>query len=176
MVGMEEAMNAIMKEGNEVRLLRRGLDAGLAKAIAVLEETELALASSRKDRQVLIEQRRSEVKNAVMLKVLTHLLTHLLTYLLSFKEWLREREHQKAVLAIELRGDLTRDEEHFLRNQISDKMEKTKNLQKANEDSNKKLQAMEEAFAQIKQVTGVSSLDEMHEKFSSQKNNKKALG
>jgi hypothetical protein len=84
MVGMEEAMNAIMKEGNEVRLLRRGLDAGLAKAIAVLEETELALASSRKDRQVLIEQRRSEVKNAVMLKVLTHLLTHLLTYSLTY--------------------------------------------------------------------------------------------
>ena len=89
---------------------------------------------------------------------------------------MREREHQKAVLAIELRGDLTRDEEHFLRNQITEKMEKTKNLQKANEDSNKKLHAMEEAFAQIKQVTGVSSLEEMHEKFSSQKNNKKALG
>jgi hypothetical protein len=34
---------------------------------------------------------------------------------------------------------------------------------------------MEESFAQIKQITGVSSLDEMHEKFSSQKNNRKAL-
>ena len=84
MVGMEEAMNAVIKEGNEVRLLRRGLDAGLAKAIAVLEETELALASSRKDRQVLIEQRRSEVKNAVMLKVFTHLRTYSLFYLLSY--------------------------------------------------------------------------------------------
>lgn len=158
MVGMEEAMHAVQKEGQEVRLLRRGLDAGLAKAISVYEETLSNLASARKDREVLIAQRRSEVKNALLLQ-----------------EWLVDREHQKAVLAIELRGDLTKNEETFLKSQISEKIEKTKKLQKANEDSNKKLLLMEELFTKIKQVTGVVSLNEMHEKFFNQKNNKKNL-
>lgn len=40
MVGMEDTMRSIVKDGNEVRLMRRGLDAGLAKAIMVYEETK----------------------------------------------------------------------------------------------------------------------------------------
>ena len=158
MTGMEEAMKSVQKEGVEVRLLRKGLDAGLAKAVLVLEQTQANLAVARKDRECLIAQRRGEVKNAKLLQ-----------------EWMKERELIKKKLAIELRGDLTRDEETFLRSQISDKVENRKSLQKANEDSLKQLQAMEESFAQIKQITGVSSLEEMHEKFSSQKNNRKAL-
>lgn len=41
--------------------------------------------------------------------------------------------------------------------------------------STKKLQAMEDIFAELKQVTGVSSLDDMLEKFASQRNNKREL-
>ena len=85
---------------------------------------------------------------------------------------MRQRELEKEVLAMELRGDLTKDEEIFLRAQIIDKLEKTKSLQRANEESNKRFLAMEEAFSQLKQITGVSSLVDMHEKFSSQKGNK----
>jgi hypothetical protein len=40
MVGMEDTMRMIVKDGNEIRLMRRGLDAGLAKAILVYEETK----------------------------------------------------------------------------------------------------------------------------------------
>lgn len=158
MTGMEEAMKSVQREGVEVRLLRKGLDAGLAKAVLVLEQTQANLAVARKDRDCLIAQRRGEVKNAKLLQ-----------------EWMKERELIKKKLAIELRGDLTRDEETFLRSQISDKVENRKSIQKANEDSLKQLHAMEESFAQIKQITGVSSLEEMHDKFSSQKNNRKAL-
>lgn len=158
MAGMEEAMNALDKEGNEVRLLRRALDAGLAKAVAVYDETQTNLAAARKDREVLIAQRRSEVKNAQMLK-----------------EWLAEREMQKAKLALELRGDLTSTEEHFLKGQISDKTEKSKKLQKANEDSTRQLQAMEEAFSQIKLVTAANSVEEIEEKFTNQRLAKKNL-
>lgn len=82
------------------------------------------------------------------------------------------REQEKEALAMELRGDLTKEEEAFLRSQIIDKLEKTKSLQRANEESNKRFQAMEEAFSQLKQITGVSSLVDMHEKFSSQRGNK----
>lgn len=41
MTGMEETMRNIQKDGMEVRLMRRGLDAGLAKALHVLEETKM---------------------------------------------------------------------------------------------------------------------------------------
>jgi len=60
-----------------------------------------------------MEQRRHEYKNAITLQ-----------------SWLKERERMKIELGIELRGDLTIEEENFLRSQIDEKMEKTKNLQK----------------------------------------------
>jgi len=41
MTGMEDTMRNIQKDGMEVRLMRRGLDAGLAKALLVLEETKM---------------------------------------------------------------------------------------------------------------------------------------
>ena len=88
---------------------------------------------------------------------------------------MRQRELEKEALAMELRGDLTKEEESFLRAQIIDKLEKTKSLQRANEESNKHFLAMEEALSQLKQITGVSSLADMHEKFCSQKGNKANL-
>lgn len=81
----------------------------------------------------------------------------------------------KAELGVELRGDLTVEEENFLRAQIDERMEKTKNLQKAAEEGLKKLQQMEEAFTKLKQVTGVKNVEEMHEKFSNQRSNKLQL-
>jgi hypothetical protein len=158
MTGMEETEKNIRKEGAEIRLLRRDLDAGLAKAVKVLEETKTFLAISRKDREVLLAQRRNELKTAKTLA-----------------QWMIERDNQKQQLAIELKGDLTRDEEMFLRGQLGNQVEKTKDLQRATEESHKRLQAMEDAFMQLKQVTGVSSLNEMYEKFNNQKNSKKAL-
>lgn len=81
----------------------------------------------------------------------------------------------KLELGMQLRGDLTSDEEKFLKAQIEEKMEKTKNLQRASEEGLKKLQSMEEAFTRLKQVTGVKNVEEMHEKFSNQKSNKLQL-
>jgi hypothetical protein len=113
MVGMEDTMRSIQKDEAEIVLMRRGLDAGLAKAVIVLEETKVKLASTRKDRDVLLEQRRSEYRNAKTLE-----------------QWLKDRERMKIELGIELRGDLTIEEEKFLKLQIDEKMEKTKSLQK----------------------------------------------
>ena len=158
MTGMEETHRNIHKEGAEIRLLRRNLDAGLAKAVSVLDKTKEFLETARTDRRVLLEQRRNELKTAQTLQ-----------------EWMAQREVQKKALATELKGDLTRKEENFIKSQLSSKVEMTKNLQKATEDSHKRLQAMEDAFLQLKQVTGVSSVDEMYEKFTNQKNSKKVL-
>lgn len=60
-----------------------------------------------------MEQRTQEYKNAVVLEA-----------------WLKERERMKMELTLELRGDLTLEEEKFLRAQIDDKQEKIRNLQK----------------------------------------------
>lgn len=86
-----------------------------------------------------------------------------------------QREVEKAALAMELKGALTKDEEHRLRAQIIEKLECTKALQRANEDGNRRCLAMEEAFSKLKQITGVSSLVDMHEKFSSQVGDKSIL-
>ena len=41
------------------------------------------------------------------------------------------REQEKEALAMELRGDLTKEEEAFLRSQIVDKLEKNKKFTKS---------------------------------------------
>lgn len=80
-----------------------------------------------------------------------------------------------AFLCLFCAGDLTLEEERFLKSQIDDKQEKTRTLQKASEEGLKKLQSMDEAFTKLKQVTGVKNVEEMHEKFSNQKSNKLQL-
>ena len=88
---------------------------------------------------------------------------------------MRQREVEKEALAKELRGELTPEEEAFLRAQISAKQDKVRSLQRLNEEGNKRFLAMEEAFSQLKQVTGVSSLVDMYDKFSNQKGKKSDL-
>ncbi len=48
-------------------------------------------------------------------------------------------------------------------------------LSSAADESNKKLQQMEDAFEKLRSVTCVEKVDEMHEKFSMQKTNKLQL-
>jgi hypothetical protein len=90
MVGMEDTMRAIQKDAAEVKLMRRGLDAGLAKAVIVLEETRQLLTTSRKDREILLEQRKAEYKNAKVLQVspprptlYSSSIAHMILYLLT---------------------------------------------------------------------------------------------
>lgn len=158
MNGMDESRKAIEKEFDEIRLLRRGLDSGLAKAQLVYEETSQRVQISRKERSDMLAVRKGELKNAQRLK-----------------QWMKDRQIIKAALATELRGDLTKEEEHLLRTQLKEKEEKTKRLQRANEESQRKVSQMDEAFMRIKQITGVSSLEDMVDKFAAQRINKKNL-
>ena len=66
---------------------------------------------------------------------------------------MKDRAVVKMALATELRGDLTKEEEILLRTQLKEKEEKTKRLQRANEESQRKVTQMDEAFTKIKQVT-----------------------
>lgn len=155
MNGMTDCYNAVHKEYGEVVLLRRGLDAGLAKTIAVHEATLNRVTEARHERAMAMAQRKNELKDAHRLKT-----------------WLKERAAQKIALSNGLRGDLTREEEHFLRMQVTEKEEKTRNLQKSNEENQKRAQLLERAFMRIKQLIGVATFEEIVEKFHMQRVNK----
>lgn len=158
MNGMQDTYNAVYKEWEEIRLMRRSLDSGLSSATLKYEETAEQVRIKRHERQTLLHQRKLELKNAHRLKL-----------------WMKERAVVKMELATELRGDLTEDEEVLLRTQLKEKEEKTKRLQRANEESQRRVSLMEESFQRIKQITGMSSLDDMVDKFSVQRINKKNL-
>lgn len=110
---------------------------------------------ARKDRRVLMDQRDHEFENAIVLE-----------------QWLRTRERMKIELGIELRGDLTLEDEKFLKSQIDQREERSKLLAKEAQECQKKLQEMEASFTRLKQVTGVKNVEEMHEKFFNQRTNK----
>lgn len=158
MNGMEDTYRAVKKEWEESRLMKRNLDSGLSRAQLVYDECAERVKTLRHERSNAAAIRRSELKNAHRLK-----------------KWMRDREVVKMALATELRGDLTKDEEVLLRTQLKEKEEKTKRLQRANEESQRKVQAMDDAFTKIKQITGMSSLDDMVDKFAAQRTNKKNL-
>lgn len=155
MNGMTDCYNAVHKEYAEVVLLRRGLDAGLAKTQAVHETTANRVNEARHERLMSLNQRKAELKNAHRLKT-----------------WLKERVAQKIALSNGLRGDLTRDEEQFLKQQVKEKEEKTRDLQKSNEENQKRAQLLERAFMRIKQLIGVATFEEIVEKFHMQRVNK----
>mmetsp|Transcript_13135 Transcript_13135/g.13597 ORF Transcript_13135/g.13597 Transcript_13135/m.13597 type:complete len:695 (+) Transcript_13135:27-2111(+) len=158
MNGMEETYHAVKHEWEECRLMKRNLDSGLSRAELVYEECAERVRILRHERKIMLETRKDELKNAHRLK-----------------RWLRERAVTKMALATELRGDLTKEEELLLRTQLKEKEEKTKRLQRANEESQRKVSALDEAFTKIKQITGMRSMEDMLEKFSAQKANKKNL-
>lgn len=156
--GMEEAHKHVERECWELELLRKSMDASLVRAHFLTQETNDKLEICRKEREIMLAKRRGEMKAAQ-----------------NIQAWMHKRELLKVDLAMELRGDLTKEERALLQAQLREKEENTRRLQKANEESQKKMTNMEEAFMLLKQITGVSSLDEMVEKFSNQRINKKNL-
>lgn len=101
MNGMDDTHANIQKEWEEVRLLKRSLDSGLSRAQLVYEETLQRVNIARHEREITLNVRKGELKNAHRLK-----------------SWMRDRQVVKAALATELRGDLTKEEEGLLRTQV----------------------------------------------------------
>ena len=113
MTAMEQSMPSILKEQEDVTHLRRCLGVAMGKAGLVLEETKAGLALAQKERECLMRKRLDEVRNAENLR-----------------EWMQRRKEAKRLLALELRGDLSKDEERFLKDQINAKVTDLKKLQK----------------------------------------------
>ncbi len=90
-------------------------------------------------------------------------------------EWRRDREAMQHELAAELRGDLSKEEEARLQSQLRDKETQAEELRKRSRVKTREALTLEEAFAKIRQATGVSTLDEMVEKFLGQGANRSSL-
>tara|TARA_B100000795_G_scaffold49763_1_gene32695 strand:- start:198 stop:2222 length:2025 start_codon:yes stop_codon:yes gene_type:complete len=155
---MEEQLRSSRKEHKEVKLLLRQLEQGKTEAIAELQSTVKRLEQDRKMRARELGQRQKEAENAKRLE-----------------DWREQREKRKLELQAELRGDLSKEEEEELIEKLKKREGQSAKLRAASIDRNKKAMTLEDAFAQIRQATGVTSLSEMVEKFMGQGTSKEAL-
>ena len=155
---MEDQLRSSRKEHKEVGLLLRQLEQGKTEALAELQDTVKRLEQDRKMRARELGTRQKEAENAKRLE-----------------DWREQREKRKLELQAELRGDLSKEEEEELIEKLKKREGQSAKLRAASIDRNKKAMTLEDAFAQIRQATGVTSLSEMVEKFMGQGTSKEAL-
>ena len=155
---MEEALDAAEREHEDVKSLMRQLEAGKTKAVLDLHEIQRSVAVERRDRNRVIAMRQNEANNAAKMEA-----------------WRVEREEMRAEFASEMRGDLSVEEERQLQQRLSAREADVEKLQKENEENTRQLNKLEEQFTQVRQATGVNSLEEMVDKFVGQEGNRNAL-
>mmetsp|Transcript_33452 Transcript_33452/g.77297 ORF Transcript_33452/g.77297 Transcript_33452/m.77297 type:complete len:645 (+) Transcript_33452:256-2190(+) len=155
---MEEALGAAEREHEDVKALMRQLEAGKTKAVLDLHEIQRSVAVERRDRNRVISMRQNEANNAAKMEA-----------------WRVEREEMRAEFASEMRGDLSIEEERQLQTRLQAREADVEKLQKENEENTRQLNKLEEQFTQVRQATGVNSLEEMVDKFVGQEGNRNAL-
>jgi len=155
---MEEALNAAEREHEDVKSLMRQLEAGKTKAVLDLHEIQRSVAVERRERNRVIAMRQNEANNAAKMEA-----------------WRVEREEMRAEFASEMRGDLSIEEERQLQQRLTARESDLEKLQKENEENTRQLNKLEEQFTQVRQATGVNSLEEMVDKFVGQEGNRNAL-
>ena len=156
--GMEEALQASSREFDEVRVLTRQLEIGNSKAQDKLRATSERIHKEREVRNRQLETRRHEAANAKRME-----------------KWRKQRERARAELEADLRNDLHPEEEQALVNSLNEVEGKKDELQVLEQRTTQRVTTYEEAFAAIREATGVRSLDEMVDKFLGQSANKAAL-
>lgn len=156
--GMDDALQASKKEYEEVKNLMRQLESSKQQAVQGLHKYQMQLERARKERARELKERQDEAHNAKRME-----------------EWRKEREKVRQEMAAELRGDMSKDQEQAMLKQLQEREGQSAQLKAATKERQQKALTLEEAFAQIKQATGVTSLDEMVEKFMGQGANKAAL-
>jgi S-adenosylmethionine/arginine decarboxylase-like enzyme len=90
-------------------------------------------------------------------------------------DWRKEREQRRLELAAELRGDMSKEEEDELHARLREKEMLSESLKSKSEERSTKGEVLEQAFNEIRQATGVNTLDQMVQKFMGQGANKSAL-
>lgn len=134
------------------------LEASKDKTIIELHKFQNELAEQKAAREKELHERELEATNARRMD-----------------DWRKQRESQRAEMAAQLRGDLSLEQERILLNQLKEKEEECERLKAASKERAAKALTLEEAFLAIRQATGVTTLEEMVEKFLGQGANKEAL-
>ena len=83
-------------------------------------------------------------------------------------DWRKEREQRRLELAAELRGDMSKEEEDELHARLREKEMLSESLKSKSEERSTKGEVLEQAFNEIRQATGVNTLDQMVQKFMGQ--------
>jgi hypothetical protein len=155
---MEDALRSSEREYHDIKVLMRQLEAGRTKAVQELLELNRQVDVERRDRERVFSIRQTEADNAKKMET-----------------WRKEREQMRKEFASELKGDLSLEEEQALKAKLTHHQKLTEDLRQQNEQLQRDATELEHAFIQIRQATGVNSLDEMVEKFVGQEGNRRAL-
>lgn len=121
------------------------------EAMIEMKRTQAKLAGDRRARERELAERQAEVTAARKMD-----------------EWRQQREMIRQEMAAEMRGDLSADQEARLTAALAEKEAANEALKLASKERADRAAALEEAFMAIKQATGVSTVEEMVDKFLNQ--------
>ncbi len=121
------------------------------EAMIEMKRTQAKLAGDRRARERELAERQAEVTAARKME-----------------EWRLQRETIRQEMAAEMRGDLSADQEARLTAALHEKEAANEALKLASKERADRAAALEEAFMAIKQATGVSTVEEMVDKFLNQ--------
>lgn len=155
---MEDALKAGRKELNDVTGYLRQLEIAKDEAMIEMKRTQAKLAGDRRARERELAERQAEVTAARKMD-----------------EWRQQREMIRQEMAAEMRGDLSADQEARLTAALAEKEAANEALKLASKERADRAAALEEAFMAIKQATGVSTVEEMVDKFLNQDSTQQAL-
>lgn len=155
---MEDALDAAKKEYEEVKTLLRDLEAKKRASVVELQRVQLEVSVARKQRMRQIAERRQQASNAKRME-----------------EWRKSRENaRKGGAGDDVRSGNSNDDDSKSSENDGESEVGTKKSHHSKVDLNREM-TLEEAFTQIRQATGITTLEEMVEKFMGQKASKEAL-
>lgn len=151
MKGVEEAMHAAKRELNEVNAYQRVLAASKEAVAVELHRVQLAANVEKVIRAKKLEDLQTELNKATQMEI-----------------WRKQREAVRSEMAAELAGDLSKEQEDMLLNTLTNKQLAFQRLQLERRQREERAASLQEAFNKIKTSTGITTLNEMAEKFLSQ--------
>lgn len=186
---MSKAVDESSREGDEVKLLCRQLEAGKARAVQFLQEYAAVLSllvcfvplwmwASRKLRRLthrslasILDPRSVQLQLQVERKARAReLCDHEVRARNSQKmeAWRVQRVQERAEIAAELRGDLSAEEEARLLRSIESRERANEALHVANLTKSEKVADYEAVLSELKLAAGATSLEEVVEKLFAQ--------
>ncbi|TYZ58848.1 hypothetical protein PybrP1_000484 [[Pythium] brassicae (nom. inval.)] len=148
---MSKAVDESSREGDEVKLLCRQLEAGKARAVQFLQEVQLQLQVERKARARELCDHEVRARNSQKMEA-----------------WRIQRVQERAEIAAELRGDLSAEEEARLLRSIESRERANEALHLANLTKSEKVADYEAVLDQLKLAAGANSLEGVVEKLFAQ--------